>query len=202
MLIEDELKRIYLNFKIKEIIPFLIKLTPKEKETARDVPLLNHLLNSCHGIYDQDLIHILYTAPYFSGSVFAKKYNETLCRVVYQCDSKANAEFLDVWLKLDLPFQLMHYLLLSAAIFSKDKTLSGKAFEAVFHRIVADDFDTSAFGIMIGEKVSFGLVPVKRPTDGLYNTININSGHNRTFEKLSISILSAIDQPVLILKTA
>ncbi|NML70630.1 hypothetical protein HHL23_12550 [Chryseobacterium sp. RP-3-3] len=177
-----------------------LRITIENKEISAEAPLLDHLFNSYHGVYDQYLIRILYTAPYFSGSVFAKKYNETLSNAVYQYDSRTNTEFLDAWMKLDLPFQPVHYLFLSAAMFSKDKTFSGTAFEAIIHKIVSDDFDIETLGIMIGENINFGLVPVKRLTDGISGFIGLNSSHNRAFEKLLISILTAINHPVFNLK--
>ncbi|PIF44377.1 hypothetical protein CLU96_1343 [Chryseobacterium sp. 52] len=191
-------RKIYKGY-VSEEIPELT-VSVENKEISADAPLLDHLFNSYHGVYNPDLIRIAYTAPYFSGSVFAKKYNETLSNAVYQYDSKLNTEFLDAWMKLDLPFQPMHYLFLSAGMFSKDKTFSGTAFEAIIHSIVSADFDIEALGIMIGEKISFGLVPVKRLTDGILGVINLSSSHNQAFEKLLIAILTVIDQPVLNLK--
>lgn len=43
MLIEDEFKTIYLNYRIKEIVPFLKKLTPKDKKEV--VALLKKHMN-------------------------------------------------------------------------------------------------------------------------------------------------------------
>lgn len=192
------IRKIYRGY-VAEEIPELT-VTIENKEIPGDAPLLDHLFNSYHGIYDQDLIRILYTAPYFSGAVFAKKCNETLSNAVYQYDSRTNTEFLDAWMKLDLPCQKMHYLFLSAAMFSKDKTFSGTAFEAIIHKIVSEDFVPGILGIMIGEKISHGLVTVKRLTDGLSGFIGLNASHNHAFEKLLIPILTAIDRPVFNLK--
>ncbi|MCT2561326.1 DUF6493 family protein [Chryseobacterium herbae] len=192
------IRKIYKGY-VTEEIPELT-VTIENKEIPGDAPLLDHLFNSYHGIYDQDLIRILYTAPCFSGSVFAKKYNETLSNAVYQYDSRTNTEFLDAWMKLDLPCQKAHYLFLSAAMFSKDKTFSGTAFEAIIHKIVSEDFDPGILGIMIGEKISHGLATVKRLTDGLSGLIGLNPSHNRALEKLLIPILIAIDHPVFNLK--
>lgn len=192
------IRKIYKGY-VAEEIPELT-VTIENKEIPNDAPLLDHLFNSYHGIYDQDLIRILYTAPHFSGSVFAKKCNETLSNAVYQYDSRTNTEFLDAWMKLDLPCRNMHYLFLSAAMFSKDKTFSGTAFEAIIHKIVSKDFDPGILGIMIGEKISHGLVTVKRLTDGLSGFIGLNASHNHAFEKLLIPILTAIDHPVFNLK--
>lgn len=191
-------RKIYRGSSMEETPELIIPI--ENKEISTEAPLLEHLFNSYHGVYDRDLIRILYTAPYFSGSVFAKKCNETLSNAVYQYDSRINTEFLDAWMKLELPFQKVHYLFLSAAMFSKDKTFSGTAFEAIILKIVSDDFDIDTLGIMIGEKISFGLVPVKRLTDALVGIMNLSSSHNRAFEKLLISILTAIDHPVFNLK--
>lgn len=192
------IRKIYKGY-VAEEVPEL-RITIENKEISAEASLLDHLFNSYHGVYDQDLIRVLYTAPYFSGSVFAKKYNETLSNAVYQYDSRTNTEFLDAWTKLDLPFQKVHYLFLSAAMFSKDKTFSGTAFEAIIHKIVSADFDIGTLGIMIGEKINLGLFPVKRLTDGISGFIGLNSSHNRAFEKLLISILTAINNPVFNLK--
>lgn len=191
-------RKIYRGSSMEETPELIIPI--ENKEISTEAPLLEHLFNSYHGVYDRDLIRILYTAPYFSGSVFAKKCNETLSNAVYQYDSRVNIEFLDAWMKLELPFQKVHYLFLSAAMFSKDKTFSGTAFEAIILKIVSEDFDIDTLGIMIGEKISFGLVPVKRLTDALVGMMNLSSSHNRAFEKLLISILTAIDHPVFNLK--
>ncbi|MDN5476423.1 MAG: DUF6493 family protein [Chryseobacterium sp.] len=192
------IRKIYKAYVAEEVPE--ITVTIENKEIPAEAPLLDHLFNSYHGVYDHDLIRILYTAPYFSASVFAKKCNETLSNAVYQYDSKTNTELLDAWMKLDLPFQSMHYLFLSAAMFSKDKTFSGTAFEAIIHKIASDDFDIGTLGIMIGEKINFGLVPVKRLRDGIDRFIGLNSSLNRAFEKLLISILKTIDHPVFNLK--
>ncbi|PQA96707.1 hypothetical protein B0A69_01125 [Chryseobacterium shigense] len=193
------IRKIYKAYVAEEVPEMTV--TIENKEIPEEAPLLDHLFNSYHGVYDHDLIRILYTAPYFSGSVFAKKCNETLSNAVNQYNSRTNIEFLDAWMKLDLPFQPVHYLFLSAALFSKDKTLSGTAFEAILHKIASDDFDMGTLGIMIGEKINFGLVPVKRLRDGIDRFIGLNSSHNRAFEKLLISILKTIDHPVFNLKT-
>ncbi|MBL1223461.1 hypothetical protein JET18_21665 [Chryseobacterium sp. L7] len=191
-------RKIYKGY-VAEEIPELT-VTIENKAVPDDGSLLEHLFNSYHGVYDLDLIRILHTAPHFSGSVFAKKYNETLSNSVYQYDSRTNTEFLDAWMQLDLPWQQMHYLFLSAGMFSKDKTFSGTAFEALIGKIISDDFDTAALGLMIGEKINFGLVPVKRLTDGLTAFTGLNPSHNRAFEKLLISILTTVNQPVFNLK--
>ena len=48
MLIEDELKTVYVNYKIRKIVPFLIKLTPKEKKETSVI--LKKFLNKDWGI--------------------------------------------------------------------------------------------------------------------------------------------------------
>lgn len=183
-----------------EEIPQVLITIENRKELPEDASFLDHLFNSYHGIYHDDLISILYTAPYFSGSVVAKKYNENLSNAVYQYDIRGNVDFLEAWLKLDLPFQPVHYVLLSAGLFNKDKTLCGMAFEALINKIVSDDFKVKELGTLIGKKISFGWAPVKRLTDGLSGLINLSYSHNLALEKLLISILSAIEKPVFNLK--
>ncbi|KFF08062.1 DUF6493 family protein [Chryseobacterium luteum] len=191
-------RKVYQRNDAEEITQLTV--TIENKEISPEASLLDHLFNSYHAAYDHDLIRILYTAPCFSGAVFAKKYNETLSSAVYQYDIRTNTGFLDAWMSLDLPFQPVHYLFLSAAMLNKDKTFSGTAFEAVMYKIVSVDFDIPSLGIMIGEKISLGLAPAKRLTDGLAGFIGLSPGHNRAFEKLMISILTAIDHPVFNLK--
>ncbi len=48
MLIDEEFKTIYLNYKIKEIIPFLKKLTPKDKKEV--AAILKKKINKEWGI--------------------------------------------------------------------------------------------------------------------------------------------------------
>lgn len=108
--------------------------------------------------------------------------------------------FLDAWMKLNLPFQPVHYLFLSAGLFNKDRTLSGMAFEALINRAVSDDFGVCELGTVIGKKISFGWAPVKRLTDGLSALINLSTSHNLAFEKLLTAILSAVEKPVFNLK--
>ncbi|MBV8326344.1 DUF6493 family protein [Chryseobacterium sp.] len=192
-------KKIY-KWNTTEEIPQLLISIENKQELPENPSFLDYLFNSYHGIYQDDLIHILYTAPYFSGSVFAKKYNETLSNASYQYDSKGNIEFLDAWMKLDLPFQPVHYLFLSAGLLNKDKTFCGIAFEVLINKAVSDDFDSCQFGRLIGGKISFDLAPVKRLTDGLSGFINLTSSHNMAFEKLLIAVLSAIEKPVFNLK--
>lgn len=183
-----------------EEVPELIFNIENQKEIPENASLLDYLFNSYHGIYHEDLISVLYTAPYFTGSVFAKKYNETLSNAVYHYDLRGNTELLDAWMKLDLPFQPVHYLFLSAALLNKDKTLCGTAFEALIYKIVSDDFDASAVGILIGEMLRSGLAPVKRLADGLSDFINLSTSHNHAFEKLLTAILREINHPVFNLK--
>ncbi|CEJ70419.1 hypothetical protein BN1195_02729 [Chryseobacterium oranimense G311] len=53
MLTEDELKRIYLNYKIKQIIPFLKKFTQKNKKEAAVI------LNKDRGYNQASMLAIL-----------------------------------------------------------------------------------------------------------------------------------------------
>lgn len=199
MLIDAEFKTIYLNYKIKEIPQLLVNIENR-KELPGNASLLDCLFNSYHGVYYNDLVHILYTAPYFLGSVVAEKYNENLSNAVYQYDIKGNIEFFEAWMKLNLPFQSMRYLFLSAGLFNKDKTFCGMAFEVLINKVTSDDFDVQELGKLIGKKISFEWASVKRFTDGLCGLINLSNNHNLVFEKLLISILSAIEEPVLTLK--
>ncbi|CAH0264179.1 DUF6493 family protein [Chryseobacterium sp. Bi04] len=183
-----------------EEIPQVLVSIENRKEITEDSTLLDYLFNSYHGVYHDDLIGIVYTAPYFSGSVFAKKYNETLSNAVYQYDIKGNIEFLDAWMKLNLPFQPIHYLFLSAGLLNKDRIFSGMAFEVLINRAFSKDFDARELGMLIGKNINFELAPVKRLTDGLAGCINLSSRHNQLFEKLLISTLAAIEKPVFNLK--
>lgn len=192
-------KKVY-KWNITEEIPEVLVSISNKKELLENADFLEYLFNSYHGVYDDDLISILYTAPYFSGSVVAKKYGETLSRSDYQYDIKGNVSFLDAWMKLSLPFQSVHYLFLSAGLFNKNRTFSGMAFEALVNKVVSEDFEVRELGTMIGKKISFGWAPVKRFTDGLSGFINLSSRHNLAFEKLLIAILTAVEKPVFNLK--
>ncbi|MCJ7934812.1 MAG: DUF6493 family protein [Chryseobacterium sp.] len=193
-------KRKVYKWNTTEEIPQLWVNINNKKELPENSSLLDSLFNSYPGVYHDDMIRILYTAPRFSGSVFAKRYNETLSNAVYQYDSKGNIEFLDAWLKLNLPFQPIHYLFLSAGLLNKDKTFYGMAFEVLVNKAVSDDFNIPELGRLTGQMISFELAPVKRLTDGISSFINISALHNQVFEKLLISILSAIKSPVFNLK--
>ncbi|MGU3373411.1 DUF6493 family protein [Chryseobacterium sp. M5A1_1a] len=183
-----------------EEIPQILISVENQKELSGNASFLEHLFNSYHGVYDNDLIHILYMAPYFSGSVVAKKHNENLSNAVYQYDIKGNVTFFDAWMKLNVAFQPVHYLFLSAGLFNKDKTFSGMAFEVLIDKAVSEDFGIRELGVLIGEKINFEWAPIKRFTDGLAGYINLSISHNQSFEKLLISILSAIEKPVFNLK--
>lgn len=192
-------RKIY-KWNATEEIPQVLVSVENKKEVSEDASFLDYLFNSYHGVYDRDLIHILYTAPYFSGSVVAKKYNENLSNTDYQYDIKGSVEFLDAWMKLNVPFQPVHYLFLSSGLFNKDKTFSGMAFEVLINKAISEDFNIQKLGTLMGEKINFGWAPVKRFTDGVSGVINLSTSHNKAFEKLLISILSAIEKPVFNLK--
>lgn len=192
-------RKIY-KWNATEEIPQLLVSIENKKELSEDASFLDYLFNSYHGVYDRDLIHILYTAPYFSGSVVAKKYNENLSNADYQYDIKGNVAFLDAWMKLNIPFQPIHYLFLSSGLFNKDKTFSGMAFEVLIDKAVSEDFNIQKLGILMGEKINFGWAPVRRFIDGVSGVINLSTSHNQALEKLLISILSAIKKPVFNLK--
>ena len=192
-------KKIYKWNNTEEVPESLITID-NNKELPENASFLTHLFNSYHAMYQDDLIRSLYAAPYFSGSLAARKYNGDLSCSAYQYDIKGNIEFLDAWMKLNLPFQTVHYLVLSAGLFHKDKTFSGMAFEALVNKAVSEDFNFQELGIIIGKKVNFEWAPVKRFTDGLSGFINLSSSHNQAFEKLLISILSAVEKPVFNLK--
>ena len=196
---EFSYRKIYKGNTTEEIPQLLVTISNK-KELPENAGFLDYIFNSYHGVYHDDLISILYTVPYFSGPVMAKKYNENLSNSDYQYDIKGNVNFLDAWMKLNLPFQPVHYLFLSAGLFNKDRTLSGMAFEALINRAVSDDFGVCELGTVIGKKISFGWAPVKRLTDGLSALINLSTSHNLAFEKLLTAILSVVEKPVFNLK--
>lgn len=199
MLIDAEFKTVYLNYKIKEIPQLLVNIENR-KELPGNASLLDCLFDSYRGVYYNDLVHILYTVPYFSGSIVAEKYNKNLLNVVYQYDIKEHIAFFETWMKLNLPFQAMNYSFLSAGLFDKDKTFCGMAFEVLINKVTSDDFDAQELGKLIGKMISFEWAPVKRFTDGLSGCINLSISHKLAFEKLLISILSAIEKPVFNLK--
>ncbi|AZA92413.1 Uncharacterised protein [Chryseobacterium nakagawai] len=192
-------KKIYKWNNTEEVPESLIAID-SNKELPENASFLDHLFNSYHALYQDDLIRILYTVPHFSGSLAARKYNGDLSCSTYQYDIKGNIEFLDSWMKLNLPFQSVHYLILSAGLFHKDKTFSGIAFEVLINRAVSEDFNIVELGIIMGKKINFEWAPVKRFTDGLSGFINLSTSHNQSFEKLLISILSAVEKPVFNLK--
>ncbi|MFP3598376.1 DUF6493 family protein [Chryseobacterium sp. SIMBA_029] len=237
MLIEDEFKAIYLNYKIKEIILFLEKLTPKEKEkiivilknslkkdwghntvsmlaalacsknkgTIEHRKVLKFSLNAvnltfsrdCSRVFFELLTYLIPTIRKIRILVLREK-KKTIPEV--EKKHKWDAVLPNEWKELELPFQKIHYLFLSAGLFSKDKTFSGTAFEALINRAVVADFDLSVLGLLIGEKINFGLAQIKKITDGLSTCINLSPEHHQAFEKLIISILTAIKNPVFNLK--
>ncbi|AZA82284.1 hypothetical protein C1637_09285 [Chryseobacterium lactis] len=192
-------RKIYKWNKTEEIPQFLVDIESR-KELPENASFPDYVFSSYDGVYDDDMIRILYTVPYFSCSVFAQKYNKNLSNAVYQYDIKESMALLDAWMKLNLPFQPVHYVFLSAGLFNKDKTFSGMAFEVLINRAVSNDFDMEELGKLIGKKISFEWAPVKRLTDGLSGFINLSTNHNIAFEKLLISILAAIEKPVFNLK--
>lgn len=192
-------KKIY-KWNTTEEVPESLLSIENHKEIPENASFLNYFFNSYHTVYQEDLLRILYAAPYFSGSLIARKYNADLSCSTYQYDSKGNIEFLNAWMKLDLPFQPAHYVFMSAGLLHKDKTFSGMAFEVLINKAVSEDFNVSELGTIIGKKISFEWAPVKRFTDGLSGFINLSASHNQAFEKLLISILSTIKQPVFNIK--
>ncbi len=170
------------------------------KELPEKASFLDYFFNSYHSIDQDDMIRMVYAAPYFSGVVLARKYNWNLSCSMYQYDIKGNINLLNAWMKLNLPFQPVHYLFLSAGLFNKDKTFSGIAFEVLINKAVSEDFNIHELGVIIGKKMDFEWAPVKRFTDGLSGFINLSAGHNQAFEKLLISVLSAVQRPVFNLK--
>ncbi|WP_160138946.1 DUF6493 family protein [Chryseobacterium sp. c4a] len=192
-------KKIYKWNDTEEVPESLISIE-NSKELHGNASFLDYLFNSYHTMYQDDLIRALYTTPYFSGSLVVSKYNSDLSCSTYQYDIKGNIEFLDALMKLNLPFQPVHYLFLSAGLFNKDKTFSGMAFEALVNKAVSEDFNILELGMIIGKKINFEWAPVKRFTDGLSGFINLSTRHNQVFEKLLISILSAVEKPVFNIK--
>ncbi|SDJ78865.1 DUF6493 family protein [Chryseobacterium jejuense] len=192
-------KKIY-KWNVTEEVPESLISIGDHKEIPVNASFLNYFFNSYHTIYQEDLLRILYTAPYFSGSLVARKYNADLSCSAYQYDVKGNMKFLDAWMKLNLPFQPAHYIFMTAGLFHKDKTFSGIAFEALINKAVSEDFNIHELGIIIGKKINFEWAPVKRFTDGLSGFINLTTSHNQAFENLLISILSTVEKPVFNLK--
>ena len=165
-----------------------------------NVGLLNCVFNSYHDVYCDDLVQIPYIVPYFSTAFFAEKDNKTLPNGVYQYGCKRYIKFFNTWVNLQLPFQKIHYLFLSTGLFSKDKAFSDTAFEALVNRAVVANFDLSVVRLLIVEKINSGLAQVKKITDGFSACINLSPEYNQAFEKLIISILTAIKNPVFNLK--
>lgn len=192
-------KKIY-KWNTTEEVPESLLSIENHKEIPVNASFLNYFFNSYHTVYQEDLLRILYTAPYFSGSLIARKYNADLSCSTYQYDIKGNIEFLNAWMKLNLPFQSAHYVFMSAGLLHKDKTFSGMAFEVLINKVVSEDFNVLELGTIIGKKINFEWAPVKRFTDGLSGFINLSTSHNHAFEKLLISILSAVEKPVFNIK--
>ncbi|KFF11816.1 hypothetical protein IW15_14055 [Chryseobacterium soli] len=237
MLIEGEFKAIYLHDKIKEIILFLEKLIPKEKEkiivilknslkkdrghnavsvlatlgcsknkgTIEHRKVLKFSLNAVNLTFSKNHSRVFFELfTYLIPTV--RKIRILVLRAKKQTIPEVekkytwNAVLPDDCMKLGLPFQKIYSLFISAELFSKDKPFSGTAFEAFINRAVVADFDLSVFGLLVGEKISFGLAQVKKITSVLSRYINLNPEYNQTFEKLIISILTAIKNPVFNLK--
>lgn len=196
---EFSYRKIY-KWNTTEEIPQLLISIENKSEIPVNATFLDHLFSYCRGVYDNELIPVLYTAPYFSGCIFAGKYNETLSNAVYQYDIKGNIEFFNAWMKLNLPFQTVHYLFLSAGLLNKDRIFYGIAFEVLVNKAVSEDFELQKLGLMLGEMISFGWAPVKRLADGLADLINLSTSHNLALEKLLTAILSAVEKPVFNLK--
>jgi hypothetical protein len=265
MLIDEGFKTKYLNYKPKEIVPFLKKLTPKDKKEVvallkrhtnrkggrntisvwaalvdckagneykrrrsgyysipadvvdplfemyvpvwmgkfgnhKDVPentyFLDYLFNSYQGVYHNNLVRILYRAPYFSHHVFAKKYENTFFNIDCQFDMK----YVDVWMKTNIPFQPVHYLFLFLRLFNKYKTLCGTAFEVIISKVVSYDLKIQTLETIIDKKISFQWTPVKRCTDRLWNLIDLIFNNNLGFKKRLMPILSAVEKSVFNLK--
>lgn len=192
-------RKIYKGNHIEEVSELPVSII-NPVGVSTDLSFLDCVFNSYRGVYNDDYIHFLYTIPYFSGSLFAKKYNETQSNTAYQYDGKGNAELLNAWMKLELPFQKMHYLFLSVGLLNKDKAFCGTAFEVLINKAVSDDFDLAIVGLSIAEKINFGLAQIKKLADGISDCINLSPKHNLALEKLIISILTAIKNPVFNLK--
>lgn|GEM_PF-1975662 len=237
MLIEGEFKAIYLHDKIKEIILFLEKLIPKEKEkiivilknsqkkdrghnavsvlatlgcsknkgTILHRKVLKFSLNAVNLIFSKD--HSRVFSELFTCLIpTVRKIRILVLRAKKQTIPEVekkhtwNAVLPDACMKLGLPFQKIYCLFIFAKLFSKDKPFSGTAFEALINRAVVADFGLSVLRLLIGEKVNFGPAQVKKITDGGSFCINLSPEHNQAFEKLIISILTAIKNPVFNLK--
>lgn len=257
MFIDEGFKTIYLNCKIKEMAPFLKKLTPKDKKEVvallkkhnnkklsrntisvlasliccragneykdksgydvipvyfvdeffenyflENASFWNNLFHPYHSVYHNGLIEILYERLCFSDSFFSMKSNKILSSAVYQYNTEEGMMFPDVWMKLDLSSQQIHYLFLSLGLFNKYETLSGTAFEALLNKAVSDDFKKQTLGILIGKKISFTWRSVKQFTDRVLKLINLITSCNIAFIKLLIPILSAVEKSVFNVKSS
>ncbi|UKB78898.1 DUF6493 family protein [Chryseobacterium sp. MEBOG07] len=264
MLIDGGFMAKYLNYKTKEIVPFLKKLTPKDKKEVvallkkqtnrkggrntisvwaalvdckagneykrqrsgycsipadvvdpilemyvpvwigkfgshKDVPentyFLDYLFNFYQGVYQNNLVRILYSEPYFLDLFFVKKHENTFFNADFQYDIK----YIDVWMKMNIPFQSAHYLFLFSRLFNKYKTLCGTAFEVIINKVVSYDLKIQNLETIIDKKISFQWTFVKN-IDGLWNLINLIVSSNPGFKKRLMPILSAVEKSVFNLK--
>lgn len=257
MFIDEGFKTMYLNCKIKEMVPFLKKLTPKDKKEVvallkkhnnkklslntisvlasligckagneykdksgydvipvyfvdefienyflENASFLNNVFHLYHSVYHNSLIGILYEKLCFSDSFFSMKSNKISSSAVYQYNTEEEMMFPDVWMKLDLSSQQIHYLFLSLGLFNKYETLSGTAFEALLNKAVSDDFKKQTLGILTGKKISFEWPSVKQFTDKVLKFINLITSCNIAFRKLLIPILSAVEKSVFNIKSS
>lgn len=164
MLIEDGFKAIYLSDKIKKIILFLE--TPILKKNIIGI-LKKHLKkNGTHN-----------PVSVLSPSAFSK--NESILEQYKILKYCLNA--------INITFSKAHN-----SIFCKNKSFCGTPFEFPINRAVVADSDFSILGLLIGKMINFGLIQIKKITDGFFVCVNLNPEYNKAFEKLIISILAAI----------
>lgn len=177
MLIEDEFKAIYVYYKIKEIILFLEKPIPNEKEK-----IIVILKNSLKKDWGHNTISI-------SWVVFAKKHHTALYTTFCKHNDKKNTAFFAVWMKIMLSFQKYYNIFLSTKLFSKYKTFCGTPFEGLIKRVVVTYFDLSVLGLLIREKANLGSAQVEKNTDRFSFRINLRPEYNQAFEKLIFPFL-------------
>ncbi|RQO41659.1 hypothetical protein DBR39_03260 [Chryseobacterium sp. KBW03] len=181
---------------LETYIPLWIVKFGNHKDVPENTYFLHYLFNSYQGVYHNNLIRILYRAPYFSDLVFVKKHENIVFDVDYQYDIKD----VDVWMKTNIPFQPVHYLFLFSRLFNKYKTLCGTAFEVIISKVVSYDLKIQNLETRVDKKISFQWSPVKRWTDGIGNLINLIVNNNPGFKKRLMPILSVVEKSVFNLK--
>lgn len=168
----------------------------EKKYHPENASFLNNLFSSNQGVYDNDLFKILYWKSSFSDFILTIKNNKILLYAEYQYGINENVKSDNTWTNLNLPSLYRLYLFLFQGLFNNYKTLSGKAFEALFNKAVLDDLKEKEQETIIGKKIRLACVPAKRSGDHVLNFINLINSYKYIFEKLLRSILSAVEKSV------